>query len=330
MSERAARELDAPGGQAGGATASCQVLEDSTAETPAPSLARVEALRLSDGRVLCVRQWPGAGESTLVLLHGLLDSSEGWECLGKGLRCPRIAFDLPGFGYSDVSSPGSIAGYARDVAEGLELLGIERFTLVGHSLGGAVATALAELMPSRVTALVLLAPAGYGRLGLAERASTPVLRHLLHATLPLALSNRRMVTAGYVRMVSNKSSHGSDVVEQVVRRGGDLVAGLREGTHAVVSAGRAQEAFYRRVVGYRGPVDVVWGDRDRLVPPSHRHGLRAALPHARVHLWHGIGHDPLRESYDLVIDLIEHALTAAAPAGHLRPAGATAVVSPPV
>ncbi len=318
-----------------GAPGARSVLEEDSAAGPnaapgaiAASVAHVEALRLSDGRVLCVRQWPGADQSTLVLLHGLLDSSEGWECLGEGLTCARIAFDLPGFGYSDVSSPGSVAGYARDVAEGLQMLGIRRFTLVGHSLGGAVATALAELMPSRVTALVLLAPAGYGRIGLAERASTPIVRHLLHATLPLALSNRRVVTAGYMRMVTNQSSHACDVVEQVISRGGDLAAGVREGTRAMVSAGRAREAFYRRRVRYGGPVDAVWGDHDRIVPAWHRHGLQAALPHARVQVWHGIGHDPLRERHDLVIGLIANALAAAAPAGRLRPVRATALVSP--
>lgn len=290
--------------------------------------AHVRALRLRDGRVLCVRRWRGNGENTLVLLHGLLDSSEGWECLGEGVTCDRVAFDLPGFGDSDVSTPGSIAGYARDIAEGLEMLGIRRFTLVGHSLGGAVATALAELMPDAVTALVLIAPAGYGRIGLAERVSMPGVRHLLHATLPLALSSRRVVSTAYVSMVSNQKSPARDVVERVISRGGKVADGVREGTRAVVHAGREHEAFYRRRVRYDGPVDAVWGDQDRLVPPCHRHGLRAALPHARVHVWHGIGHDPLRERFDLVAGLITSAVTAAAPVGRLRPAGATAIVLP--
>jgi pimeloyl-ACP methyl ester carboxylesterase len=113
----------------------------------------------------------GRAPVTLVLLHGLLDCSEGWTRLCDEMSCTRIAFDLPGFGHSDLPHLGSIAGYARDVAEGLAMLGVERFTLVGHSLGGAVATALAELMPAQVAALVLLAPAGFGRLHLAEAVS---------------------------------------------------------------------------------------------------------------------------------------------------------------
>jgi pimeloyl-ACP methyl ester carboxylesterase len=129
-----------------------------------PVQAVVESLGLGDGRALCVRRWPGTSDATLVILHGLLDSSEGWSPLAEGVSCSVVAFDLPGFGYSDLPERGSVSGYARDVAEGLELLGIDRFTLVGHSLGGAVAAALAELVPDEATTLVLLAPAGFGRI----------------------------------------------------------------------------------------------------------------------------------------------------------------------
>ena len=83
--------------------------------------------------------------------------------LCERVDCTRIAFDLPGFGHSDPASPGSVAGNASDIAEGLAKLGVGRSTLVGHSLGGAVATELAELIPDQVAALVLLAPAGFGR-----------------------------------------------------------------------------------------------------------------------------------------------------------------------
>jgi pimeloyl-ACP methyl ester carboxylesterase len=130
-------------------------------------------------RQLCVRRWRGQEQGTLVALHGLLDSSEGWDALSAKLSGSIVAFDLAGFGHSDAPAQSSIAGYAQDVAAGLEMLGVERFTLVGHSLGGAVATAVAELIPDKVAALVLLAPVGFGRMHLAEAASLPVARQLL-------------------------------------------------------------------------------------------------------------------------------------------------------
>jgi len=281
-------------------------------------VATVETLELSDGRALCVRRWAGEAEDTLVLLHGLLDSSEGWARLGEAMSCPRIAFDIPGFGYSDAPTQGSIAGYARDIAEGLEQLGVERFTLVGHSLGGAIAVALAELIPAKVAALVLLAPAGFGRIHLAEAISVPGLRNVVQAALPLALSSRLAVTASYLTMVTNGRTPDRGLVERVTGRASALVHGAREGTRAVVDAGRGQDAFHRRHIGYDGPVFAVWGDRDRLVPVSHRRGVIAAFPQATVDVWRGMGHHALRERFEELVGVIEHAISAGARRG-VRP-----------
>jgi pimeloyl-ACP methyl ester carboxylesterase len=223
------------------------------------------------------------------------------------MSCTRIAVDLPGFGFSDPPPRGSIAGYARDVADALDAIGAKRFTLVGHSLGGAVATALAELMPERVTGLVLLAPAGFGRIHLAEAVSLPGVRTIVQATLPFALSSRTAVAAAYRMMVTNGEPPEPGLVDRVTRRGGSLVDGAREGTRAVVDAGRAKGAFHRRRVRFDGPVFAVWGDRDRLVPLSHRDGVRAAFPQARIDVWPGMGHHPLRERFDDLLALITRA-----------------------
>jgi pimeloyl-ACP methyl ester carboxylesterase len=281
-------------------------------ESPRMARSTVENLRLADGRVLSARRWRGHDEQpTTVFLHGLLDSAQGWARLCEGMGGRRIAFDLPGFGSSDAPARGSIAGYASDVAEGLAALRIERYTLVGHSLGGAVATALAELQPASVAALVLLAPAGFGRIHLAEAVSIPGVRNLVQLGMPIALSNRLAVTAGYMTMVTNGASPDRGLVERVTTRSSELVDGAREGTRAVVEAGRAKDAFHRRRIDYHGPVFAVWGDRDRLVPLSHRDGVRAAFPHAHIHTWTGMGHHPLRERLEHLIELLGHATAAA-------------------
>src|SRR3954451_18131002 len=119
-----------------------------------------------------VRGWDGTGEP-LVLLHGLLDCSEGWESLVTRTERPCYAIDLPGFGGSDLPEEARIDSYARDVACALERLAIRDCTLVGHSLGGAVAAAVADTSP-RVAGLVLLAPAGFGSIGLADALTKPI------------------------------------------------------------------------------------------------------------------------------------------------------------
>jgi pimeloyl-ACP methyl ester carboxylesterase len=280
-----------------------------TADRRGARVASVSTLTLEDGRSLCVRRWPGSGDP-LVLLHGLLDSSEGWDHLAE-LPYERIAFDLPGFGHSDPPSRGSLAGYARDIAAGLQMLGVERFNLVGHSLGGGIATALAELMPDRVGALVLLAPVGFGRIHLAEAVSLPGVRTVVGTALPLALSSRLAVTTGYVAMVTNGMLPSRDLVDRVTDRGGRLVAGAREGTRAAADAGRSSEAFHRRSIAYHGPVFAIWGKKDRLVSVSHQQGVRAALPQAQVDVWSGMGHHPIRERVDELIATIDRAVAAA-------------------
>ena len=83
-------------------------------------------------------------------------------------RC--YAVDLPGFGDSDRPTRNRMSAYAEDVQGALAATEVHDFTLVGHSLGGAVATALAERLRDDVTALVLMAPAGFGRIVLPRRS----------------------------------------------------------------------------------------------------------------------------------------------------------------
>src|SRR3954451_4312072 len=105
-----------------------------------------QALELPDGRRLAYRRRSGRGRP-LVLIHGLMDCSAGWETLALATHRPVVAFDLPGMGDSDSAATPRIAAFAADLAAGIERLGVRDFTLVGHSFGGAVATALAELIP---------------------------------------------------------------------------------------------------------------------------------------------------------------------------------------
>lgn len=204
------------------------------------------------------------------------------------------------------------------------MLGVERFNLVGHSLGGGIAAALAELVPDQVGALVLLAPVGFGRIHLAEAVSLPGVRNLVQAALPMALSSRLAVTAGYVAMVTNGLPPSLELVDRVTGRGGRLVAGAREATRAAADAGRSPEAFHRRRIAYHGPVFAIWGKDDRLVSASHGDGVRAAMPQAQVDVWSGMGHHPIRERLEALIATIECAIDAAIQCAH-GPALAEAV-----
>ena len=273
-----------------------------------------ELVQLPDGRRLGVRRWGSRGP-TYVLLHGLLDSSAGWSEVAERMPHRCVAFDLPGFGASDQPTRPRISAYADDLAAAIRALGLRRFVLVGHSLGGAVAAALAERLPNRVTALVLLAPAGFGRIALAETISIPGVREVARLVLPLALANRSSVRTGYRAMVGNGHEPEPDVVERVAASADALVPGAVAATRAVVAAGLSKRAFHRRGLAYDGRVLALWGDRDRLVPVSHARGVTAALPQAEIEVWAGMGHHPQRERFDRLLDVLSraHRVTAVEP-----------------
>lgn len=102
----------------------------------------------------------GIGDRVVLLLHGYGEAIEVWDdfagALGKELRVVRL--DLPGSGFTDWGGRDTIdidfmASVAADL---LDKLNIERCTVVGHSMGGYVAVAMADLYASKVEKLVLM------------------------------------------------------------------------------------------------------------------------------------------------------------------------------
>lgn len=253
----------------------------------------VSQVAIGSGRSLRVRRWEGDG-GPLVLLHGLLDDSEGWTRLAADTPRPCIAIDLPGFGGSDLPRMPRIASYANDVVAGLRELEVDRCTLVGHSLGGAVAAAVASRSES-VAALTLLAPAGFGRIRLSEAVTLPGVIHVAERALPLALLNPLVCAAAYSTFVAHGRLPSKDLVDRLRRRAWHSGPGVRAAVEAIAHAGRDPRGFTNRPIEFDGPVAALWGENDALVSRAHIPALQAALPQAHVEVWDGMGHHPQRE-----------------------------------
>ena len=128
----------------------------------APALHQAEWLQAGDIRLRVVRA--GRGDTTLLLLHGYGESLMGYRAVFDALarRYRVIAVDLPGFGLSDKpDAPYDLASYRRRLGDFLERWTRGPVVVVGHSMGGEVAAALALDHPDRVIAAVLIAPAGF-------------------------------------------------------------------------------------------------------------------------------------------------------------------------
>ena len=103
----------------------------------------------------------------VVLVHSLAGTAQQWSEQLRHLRQTRraIAFDFRGHGRSDAPKNGdyTIAGMATDIAATVDSLGLDRFVLVGHSMGGGAALVYAGSHPDRVRGLMLIDPIGDGK-----------------------------------------------------------------------------------------------------------------------------------------------------------------------
>jgi pyruvate dehydrogenase E2 component (dihydrolipoamide acetyltransferase) len=259
--------------------------------------AEPETVTVGSSALRFLRQGDGEGEP-LVLLHGFGGDLNNWLFNAEPLAADRTvyALDLPGHGGStkQVADSADLAGAVRGF---LDSQGIERAHLAGHSMGGLVAVELALAEPDRVASLTLIAPAGFGPeidreyvegfvAATGRRDLKPVLQRLFADP---ELVNRQMVddVLRYKRL---------DGVHDALRT---LADGLfPDGRQSRVIAGELGE-------GYPGPVLVVWGERDAIIPAAH---VEAAPGRAETHVLEGVGHSPHMEAAGDVNRLLERFL----------------------
>ena len=108
------------------------------------------------GGTLRVASWAGTGAPVLAI-HGITSSSRSWPFLAAALESPVLAPDLRGRGRSNsLPAPFGMSAHADDCAAVIEAAGGVPVVVVGHSMGGFVATVLAARRPDLVRALVLV------------------------------------------------------------------------------------------------------------------------------------------------------------------------------
>lgn len=152
---------------------------------PVNLLAEERTSRIASGDIgIHVREWGDPASPAMVLLHGLRGYSGTWRNLAAALsdRWRMIAFDARGRGESDWDADRNYYtdAYLDDLDMVVETLGLDRFVLVGHSMGGTTAYCYAATHPQRLSALVVeditagssVSGVGFERI-LAEMAALP-------------------------------------------------------------------------------------------------------------------------------------------------------------
>lgn len=239
----------------------------------APMDARARRLATGDfaelSRGLTYYQWHGPSRGPIVVcVHGLTTPSYIWAPLVRaltGLGIKVLTYDLYGRGLSD--RPGGRQDRAFFVGQLEELLTklevAQGVTLVGYSMGGAIASAFAEDHPERVDRLVLVAPAGLGH--------NPSRFHSFCARVPV-LGDALMRVFGHIahaRSIDHTRPIDPEMPGFAARMAGEM--GYRGSLPAVLSSLRNMLAedmapVHRRLGETALPVLAVWGGADKVIP----------------------------------------------------------------
>ena len=236
----------------------------------------------------------------VVLIHGTGASLHTWEGWARQLQPQRrvITFDLPGFGltgpFAGAYDPEDYRGdaLARFVLDLLDRLQVRRAVLGGNSLGGEVAWRVATMAPDRVASLVLVDPSGTAfepeslPIGFLV-ARVPVLNRLSEHLLP-----REVVAAS----VMNVYGDPARVTTELIDRYFELT--LREGNRRALNlrlqqVARGEDAA--RIDAITQPTLVLWGGRDRLIPPAVGREFQSRIRGSRLVVFDELGHVPHEE-----------------------------------
>jgi len=248
----------------------------------------------------------------LVLVHGVGATRAIWGRVLEPLAGSHAvtALDLPGFGDSPAVGPGfDLDAVADAITAGLLESGVPTpFTLVGHSLGGAVALTLADRHPAAVDRLVLVAPAGLtprpawlaDALGVTAGLLVPLRRVVGGPLVDHALA-RKLLLLGTVH--DGGHLHPDDA--RTIIGSSAQATRLREGVAAVAAADL--RSLLARLPAAPG---LIWGERDLIIPADGLEAVRAVRPDVHANLLPATGHVPMLEAPAAFADALEVVLAA--------------------
>lgn len=212
----------------------------------------------------------GAADEVLVLIHGLGTYAKGWikniAALSEHYRV--IAVDLPGYGHSDKGYYEYTLDFnARVLVEMLDVLGIEKATFVGHSMGGQISMTIALNYPERVNKLVLISPAGFERFNDGEGA------WMINVMTPELVRDTPVRNID-INLRYNFHETPADAEFLITER--IQLRGARDFERYCYAVSKNVEAMikgyvYDKLDKISQPTLVLWGENDQLIPNRFLH-----------------------------------------------------------
>lgn len=218
--------------------------------------------------------------SHLVLVHGFMGGSDQWA-LQTPLADQRdmVCVDLPGFGkQAHLPALTSISDYARWVLEELSRLGIDRFNLLGHSMGGMIVQEMVRHAPERVARLILY---GTGAVGVLPGRFEPIETSMARARQDGAAATARRISATWFLEGERAEQYPAcaDIAAQSSLDA--ILAGLS------AMQGWTGEDHLAAIVA---DTLILWGDGDRTYPWSQTERLWQTIPNTQLAVVPGCAH----------------------------------------
>ena len=247
----------------------------------------------------------------IVLIHGTSASLHTWEGWTAALRGTRrvVTFDLPGFGLTGPNAAGDYSdeSYVRFTLQMLDALKLPRVVLGGNSLGGAIAWQTAAAAPDRVAQLILVDAGGYPLESTSvpigfRIARLPVMRDLMRVTLP-----RGVIESSVRNVFGDPSRVTPELVDRymaMTTRAGNREALGRRMTQTVWGKG------LERIAALTQPTLILWGGRDRLIPPAHALRFAADIKGSTLVMFDDLGHVPHEEDPQRTVAVVQRFLEA--------------------
>lgn len=237
----------------------------------------------------------------VVLIHGFAADLNSWRGLfaGASLGHPILALDLPGHGNSPRVVPESIDDIAASVEATLASLGVTSCLLVGHSLGGAVATVTAARGVVDVRSLLLISSGGLG-----PQVNGAFITGLISA------KSEASIVPWLKLLVADESHLTKPFINATVAQATDVeLRNTKEAIGARFFADGTQTFEVRSSIpSLAMPVRLIFGAEDRVIPVAHAHGLPGKVG---VHIFAGCGHMPQIEERAAVLQILKECAAAA-------------------
>ena len=224
----------------------------------------------------------GQGEP-LVVVHGGLGDAGTWLKNVERLATRYTVYvpDLPGFGYSQMlESEHNIGVLTEFINDFTETLGLKRFNLMGHSIGGGVALNYALRYGGKVKKLVLVDSLCLGReIALWVRAIS-----LAAGTIGAGVIGIFKAVRWVVETLMLPFNFNAPLTQANIDLGRSI-ATLKEQTLILAN----------KLSGLMMPTLVVWGARDEIVPVKQAYAAAEAIPDCRLKVFENCGHDVHRK-----------------------------------